>query len=473
MSLRTRLVISFTVLLLVAIVTVGYVDYRSTQDILIAQIDRTLLGVAERGPTPEPRPGERPPGNDQPGGADVAAEDSFLRPTAEIVVSADGTVVLARPSGFADDPDPLPDIAGLENGSGLVYLDSVGGSLRYRALVRALPDGTRIVLAWPLEEVASAAAELIRALLLAGGGVLLLGAAATWWTVRQSMQPVDEMVDTAEAIAAGDLTRRVPDLDPDTELGRLGVSLNEMLAHLEEAVEVERDAKERLRRFAADASHELRTPLATIAGYAELRSKGGLSTTEDQDKAWSRVESESRRMGLLIEDLLVLARMDQSQPLHVGPVDIAQIVRDAAADHAALDPLRPVDVTSPDVVTLEGDEERLTQVVTGLLANVRVHTPEGTATSVIVREDAESVEIDVADDGPGIPEADLDRVFDRFYRADPSRSRKSGGAGLGLAIVQSIVEAHGGTVVAARGAVGGTLITVEVPKTAPPESQPT
>jgi two-component system OmpR family sensor kinase len=329
------------------------------------------------------------------------------------------------------------------------------------------------VLAWPLEEVASAAAELIRALLLAGGGVLLLGAAATWWTVRQSMQPVDEMVDTAEAIAAGDLTRRVPDLDPDTELGRLGVSLNEMLAHLEEAVEVERDAKERLRRFAADASHELRTPLATIAGYAELRSKGGLPTTEDQDKAWSRVESESRRMGLLIEDLLVLARMDQSQPLHVGPVDIAQIVRDAAADHAALDPLRPVAVTSPDVVTLEGDEERLTQVVTGLLANVRVHTPEGTATSVIVREDAESVEIDVADDGPGIPEADLDRVFDRFYRADPSRSRKSGGAGLGLAIVQSIVEAHGGTVVAARGAVGGTLITVEVPKTAPPESQPT
>ena len=366
MSLRTRVVISFTVLLLVAIVTVGYVAFRSTQDILIAQIDRTLLGVAERGPTPEPRPGERPPGNDQPGGADVAAEDSFLRPTAEIVVSADGTVVLARPSGFADDPDPLPDIAGLENGSGLVYLDSVGGSLRYRALVRALPDGTRIVLAWPLEEVASAAAELIRALLLAGGGVLLLGAAATWWTVRRSMQPVDEMVDTAEAIAAGDLTRRVPDLDPDTELGRLGVSLNEMLAHLEEAVEVERDAKERLRRFAADASHELRTPLATIAGYAELRSKGGLPTTEDQDKAWSRVESESRRMGLLIEDLLVLARMDQSQPLHVGPVDIAQIVRDAAADHAALDPLRPVDVTSPDVETLEGDEELLTQVVTGL-----------------------------------------------------------------------------------------------------------
>jgi two-component system OmpR family sensor kinase len=472
MSLRTRLVISFTVLLLVAIVAVGYVASRSTQDILVAQIDRTLLGVAERGPTPEPRPGEGPPGDNQPFGTDAATEDPFLRPTAEIVVGADGSVVLARPSGFADDPDPLPDISGLEDGSGFVYLDSIDGSLRYRALVRAFPDGMHVVLAWPLEEVTSATAELIRALLLAGGGVLLLGAAATWWTVRQSMRPVDEMVDTAEAIAAGDLTRRVPDLDPDTELGRLGLSLNEMLAHLEEAVEVERDAKERLRRFVADASHELRTPLATIAGYAELRSKGGLPTTEDRDKAWSRVESESRRMGLLIEDLLVLARLDQSQPLRMGPVDVAQIVRDAAADHAAIDPRRPVAVASPDVVALEGDEERLTQVVTSLLANVRVHTPEGTETSVSVREDAESVAIEVTDDGPGIPEAALAQVFERFYRADPSRSRTSGGAGLGLAIVRAIVEAHGGTVVAARVATGGTRITVELPKAAPPASQP-
>jgi two-component system OmpR family sensor kinase len=286
------------------------------------------------------------------------------------------------------------------------------------------------------------------------------------------MRPVDEMVDTAEAIAGGDLTRRVPDLDPDTELGRLGLSLNEMLAHLEEAFEVERDAKERLRRFVADASHELRTPLATIAGYAELRSRGGLPTPEDQDKAWSRVESESRRMGLLLEDLLVLARLDQNQPLRIGSVDVAQIVRDAAADHAAIDPLRPVAVVSPDVVTVEGDEERLTQVVTSLLANVRVHTPIGTETSVVVAEDAETVAIEVTDDGLGIPEAALDRVFDRFYRADPSRSRTSGGAGLGLAIVQAIVEAHGGTVVAARGTVGGTRISVALPKTASPKSQP-
>jgi len=472
MSLRTRLVISFTVLLLAAIVAVGFVASRSTQNILIGQIDRTLAGIAERGPTPEPRPGERPPGEEPAPEETQGDGDPFLRPTAEIVVAADGTVRVARPSGFADDPDPLPDIRELDGESGFVYLDSVDGSLRYRSLVQEHPDGMQVVLAWPLKEVSSATTSLIQALLLAGGGVLILGAVATWWTVRQSMRPVDEMVETAEAIASGDLSRRVPELDPDTELGRLGLSLNEMLAHLEEAVETEREAKERLRQFVADASHELRTPLATIAGYAELRSKGGLPTDEDQDKAWSRIESESRRMGLLIEDLLTLARLGQTQPLRIGPVDLAQIVRDAAADHAAIDPLRPVDVELPGEVVLQADEERLTQVITSLLANVRVHTPEGTETSVVVLAAAESVAIEVTDDGPGIPEAALSQVFGRFYRADPSRSRMSGGAGLGLSIVQAIVGAHGGTVAATRTPAGGTRITIELPKTAPSESQP-
>jgi two-component system OmpR family sensor kinase len=264
----------------------------------------------------------------------------------------------------------------------------------------------------------------------------------------------------------------VPDLDPGTELGRLGLSLNEMLAHLEEAVETERDAKERLRQFVADASHELRTPLATIAGYAELRSKGGLPTEEDQAKAWSRIESESRRMGMLIEDLLILTRLGQSQPLRIGPVDVAQIARDASADHAAIDPLRPVDVESPDEVVLQADEERLTQVITSLLANVRVHTPEGTETTVVVLDGPDTVMIEVTDDGPGIPDAALDQVFERFYRADPSRSRKSGGAGLGLSIVHAIVGAHDGTVTATRTDAGGTRITIELPKIAAFESQP-
>ena len=472
MSLRTRLVISFTILLLVAILAVGFVASRSTSDILVSQIDRTLLGIAERGPLPVQRPGEVPKDNEPPPPDVQTDSESFLRPTAEIVLSNEGFVVLARPSGFADDPDPLPDVAGLTDAPGFVYLDAVDATLRYRALVRGLPEGAQVVLAWPLKEVGAATSELIRTLLLAGAGVLLLGAAATWWTVRQSMRPVDEMVDTAEAIAGGDLSRRVPETNPNTELGRLGVSLNEMLTHLEEAVETERDAKNRLRRFVADASHELRTPLATISGYAELRGKGGLPAPQDEDKAWSRIESESRRMAVLIEDMLALARLDQSQALRIGAVDAAQIIRDAAGDHAAIDPRRPIRVDSPDSVMLEADEERLTQVITSLLSNVRVHTPEGTETDVVVKPAAGVVSIDVVDNGPGIPDAALDQIFDRFYRADPSRSRSLGGAGLGLAIVQAIVEAHGGTVSASRAGPGGTRIAIQLPREAPTESPP-
>jgi two-component system, OmpR family, sensor kinase len=464
MSLRTRLVISFTVLLLAAVFTVGFVASRSIEEILVAQIDQDLRNIADRGPAPLPRP-DLPPG-------DVPIDrEPFLRAFAEVVVDPAGTVVFASPSGFADTPDPLPDVADLAGTSGFVFVDSVDGSLRYRALIRPIPDGSYIVRAAPLTGVTTATGDLSRTLLLAGGGVLLLGAVGTWWTVRQSMRPVGEMVDTAEAIAGGDLSRRVPDLDPATELGRLGGSLNEMLAHLEDSVETERAGKERLRRFAADASHELRTPVTTIAGYAELRRKGGLPTPEDQDRAWARIESESRRMGSLIEDLMTLARLGQAQPLQVETVDVARIVADAAADHAAVDPTRPVRVDAPPGVILRADRERLIQVVTGLLSNTRVHTAEGTTIEVVVVDDADHVRIAVTDDGPGIPHAALEHVFDRFFRADPSRSRASGGAGLGLAIVQAIVEAHGGSVAATRASdAGGTRITVDLPRAPAPRS---
>jgi two-component system OmpR family sensor kinase len=272
------------------------------------------------------------------------------------------------------------------------------------------------------------------------------------------------MVETAEAIAGGDLTRRVPDLPPGTELGRLGGSLNEMLTHIEHALKVERAGQERLRRFVADASHELRTPLAAVAGYAELRRRGGLATADDEDKAWSRIESESRRMGSLIEDLLMLARLDQSQPLRFEPVDLAAIVGDAAADHRAIAPDRPIEVDAPDSLMVEGDGERLHQVVSNLLSNARVHTPPGTGVNAAVGSDSDgTVRIEVTDDGPGIAGDAVDRVFERFYRADQSRSRRSGGSGLGLAIVQAIVAAHGGTVGASNVEGRGARFAVTLP----------
>jgi two-component system OmpR family sensor kinase len=236
-----------------------------------------------------------------------------------------------------------------------------------------------------------------------------------------------------------------------------------MLAHIEGAVEAERQVQERLRRFVADASHELRTPITAIAGYAELRRKGGLAEAEAEANAWSRIEGESRRMSSLVAELLTLARLDTTEPLATGEVDLAEIARTAAADHAAIDPLRPIELTGEDTALVPGDGGRLHQVVSNLLANVRTHTPEGTHVTIDVARRNGKVQLSVADDGPGIPEASLPHVFDRFYRADPSRSRRSGGSGLGLAIVQAIVEAHGGTVAAANAGDGGARISVTLP----------
>jgi two-component system OmpR family sensor kinase len=450
-SLRTKLVISFTVLLLAVIAAVGFVATRSVRTILVDQIDHTLDELAKR-------PGRGPSGGPQWGG-----EDRDFREFAEIYVPADSTVARVYKSGFSDNPDPRPDLDPFPSEPGYVNLDSVDGSLEYRGYVIQFPEVGTVIYAYPLRDVAVATDQLIRALLLAGGGVLLLGAVATWWTVRGATRPVDEMVETAEAIAGGDLTRRVPELNPGTELGRLGGSLNEMLAHIEDAVAVERSGRERLRQFVADASHELRTPVAAISGYAELRRKGGLATAEDEDKAWSRIESESRRMGRLIQDLLMLARMGQSQPLRIGEVELTRVVRDAAADHQAIDPDRPLQVRVPGSVVLDGDPERLHQVVSNLLSNARVHTPPGTTIDADLVASNGNAYLTVTDDGPGIPEAALGQVFERFYRADKSRSRRSGGSGLGLAIVQAIVEAHGGSVSASNANGRGASFAVTLP----------
>jgi two-component system OmpR family sensor kinase len=459
MTLRTRLVIWFTVLLVAVIVAVGLVATRSTRSILTSQIDRTLVGFVNRGPVPGPARTDgvtNPIGNQD--------EQPVLRQFAEAVIRRDGTVAFSNPSGFSDDPDPLPDFSGLTATTrGLISLSSVDGSLEYRAIVAPQPDGSIVVHAAPLRDVATATMSLLKTLLLAGGGVLLLGGAATWWAVRGTMRPVDEMVDTAEAIAGGDLTRRVPDLDASSELGRLGKSLNEMLAHIEEAVATERDSQQRLRQFVADASHELRTPVTAVSGYAELYRKGALDSPEAADKAWSRIDSESRRMGNLVEDLLMLARLGQSQPLHFETVDIAEIVRDAAADHSAIDPDRPVGVAAPPTLTIRGDRERLHQVASNLLSNVRVHTPPGTTVEIEARAEDDRVYVYVTDDGPGIPTAALGQIFNRFFRADPSRSRRSGGSGLGLAIVEAIVTAHRGSVSASNVTGKGARITVELP----------
>lgn len=455
MSLRTRLVVSTTALLLVVIAAVGLAASRSVRAILLDQVDGSLVAIAER--RGFPRPDTEP----------SASDAIVFRSIAEVHVSASGQLVYSRPSGYIDDPDELPDLGGVERAEGLGYVPSVDGAVQYRTYLDIRRDGSLSFYAAPMTPVTLAISSLVARLVTTGGLVLLVGAAATWLTVRSATRPVDEMIEAAAAIADGDLARRVPDLDPSTELGQLSVALNKMLIKIEEGVTAERAARERLRQFVADASHELRTPLTTIIGYAELRGRSGEAFTEVEEQAWERIESESRRMARLTEDLLTLARLGHAQELEHAAVDLVAVGRGLVDDHQTVDPQRPIDLVAPDAMVVEGDAERLHQVLSNLIANTRVHTPPGTRVEVRIDGDDRVATMTVTDTGPGIPADSLDSVFERFYRADKSRARQSGGSGLGLAIVRAIVDAHGGTVTAGNAPGGGAQFTVELPRRSP------
>jgi two-component system OmpR family sensor kinase len=295
--------------------------------------------------------------------------------------------------------------------------------------------------------------------------LLVIGSvgALAWWVVRLGLRPLEEIGETASHIAAGDLTRRVERAEPRTEVGRLGLALNAMLSRIEEAFAERKASEERLRRFLADASHELRTPLTSIRGYAELFRRGADSRPEDLAKSMDRIEQESARMGLLVDDLLLLARLDQGRPIERDHVDLAALAADAVTDARAIDPNRDITLEAPPSAALEGDEVRLRQVTANLLSNALMHTPPGTPIEVRVAVDGTHATLEVADHGPGLHPDDVARVFERFYRSDPSRTRESGGAGLGLSIVKAIAEAHGGSVEVVTAPGQGATFKVALP----------
>ena len=311
MTLKSRLVAAFTLLLIGVIAVLGFVMVSSTRQVLTNQIDETLVGVTDRSGGPFGRFFSG-------GSAFGRSDDPAQRPVALLILADDGSVLFSEPSGFADDPDPLPnaeaamDLIGQEE---IATIPAADGSLDYRAVVGGLGNGVVEVWAVPLDEVDAAVRKLIRTLVLAGVGVALIGGAITWWTVQRGLKPVDDMVGTATAIAAGDLARRIDDPDPATELGELGAALNEMLTQIEDAFRHEQTANERLKQFVADASHELRTPLAAVKGYTELYRKGALEDPGALDNAVRRISTESSRMERLVADLLLLARLDRGQAM--------------------------------------------------------------------------------------------------------------------------------------------------------------
>jgi two-component system OmpR family sensor kinase len=300
---------------------------------------------------------------------------------------------------------------------------------------------------------------------------LIVAAVLGWLLVRVGLRPLREVEETALAIASGgDLDHEVPGADNATEVGRLAVALNTMLGRIRDAFS-ERDAKEReleeseakMRRFVADVSHELRTPLAAVTAYTELFERGARDRPEDLERALRGISLEAGRMGELVEELLLLAHLDEGRPLEWRRLDLVEVVVDAITAARAVSSEWPITLRVTDIVTIDGDASRLRQVLDNLLANVRTHTPAGTSTSVQVGAEDGWATIVVADDGPGMTAAQAARVFERFFRADPSRSRSSGGAGLGMAIVHALVTAHGGHIGLETAPGRGVRITVSLP----------
>jgi two-component system OmpR family sensor kinase len=339
---------------------------------------------------------------------------------------------------------------------------------QYRVLAVSVPQGT-LVTALALNPTNDTLASLRKVELLASLIVLLAMGFLALAVVRRGLRPLRSMAVTADAIASGDLTRRVPELPQQSEVGRLGVALNEMLTQIEGAFSQKSSSEERLRQFVADASHELRTPLTSIRGYAELLRRGGFADEAGQRKALTRIEEEATRMGGLVEDLLLLAELDRGRPLLAEPVDLHQICIEVVDDHNALEHGHPLAMQPGPAVVVRGDAERLTQVVHNLVRNALAHTPPGTPVSVRTEVEGTMGAIRVIDGGPGIEAEEADRIFDRFYRGD--RSRSSGGTGLGLSIVRAIAEALGGSADVMAPVGGGAELRVRVPltETAPPD----
>ena len=351
----------------------------------------------------------------------------------------------------------------------LFTVQSTNGEMRWRVMPGRLRDGSAtFAVAVPLRGVDTTVQRMLSFAALIGLAIIASCAIVGWYGVRRAFRPLTQIEDTAAGIAAGDLTRRIPEGTANDEVASLSRSLNAMLAQIEQSFAVREASEERMSQFVADASHELRTPLAAVRGYAELFRQGAVSKPEDVAGAMRRIEDEAIRMGGLVEDLLLLTRLDTRRPLEKEPVDLTVLAADAVQDARALDPTRHVRLIglSGDLepTTIEGDEARLRQVVTNLVGNAVNHTPSGTDIEIAVGSVAGCTKLEVRDHGEGVDPVKARMVFERFYRADPSRGRGNGGGnGLGLAIVAAIVSAHGGQVGVAATPGGGATFVVELP----------
>jgi two-component system OmpR family sensor kinase len=470
-SLRARLLAGLAVVALVLVAACALVT-RTTEAYLVAQVDERLErtqgpGVAVASPSADPFAG-LPPSDPAP--AIGQPDDSeVLSPFFIGLVEADGTVVpLISPTIDSEDQvAPTFDGEALlaHLGEGAFTLEDDEGE-RFRASVsEPSTTGDVVVLAQSLGEVDTAVDRLVLVETVAVAVVLLVLALVCWWVLHLGVRPLKQMTETATQIADGDLSHRVAEGKPGTEVAELGDALNRMLASIEVAFDERSRSEAQVRRFVGDASHELRTPVATVRGYAELYRSGGLDDPHELDEAMRRTEAEAIRMGALVDDLLRLARLDQGRPLEHEPLDVVRMVQDVVRDARAQDPERTIAAEVPEqALVVPGDDHQLRQVLTNLVGNAMVHTAPGTPIEVVAAGDGDGrVQVAVVDHGEGMAPEVAAHAFERFYRADPSRTRHRGGSGLGLAIVEAVVQAHDGDVSLAETPGGGTTAAVHLP----------
>jgi two-component system, OmpR family, sensor kinase len=474
LSLRARLLIGLVALTVIGLAVAGLVTYEEQRSFLLTRVNQqvgdsripvsvALNVIHPQGATTGSR---QPAGGSAPGTFQTSG-------TYGIVLDSSGKVVESRSFTYGETPASPPALPRhfpiSQFSSHDVHLFTVNSqaasSLTYRAAAFMLEDGRTLVIAVPLHDVDQTLQRLIEVGALVGGGVILGLVALGWVVIRVGLLPLERIGAVASEIAHGNLSKRVTPANDRTEVGRLGTSLNEMLAQIEHAFADRSRSEQRLRRFLADASHELRTPLASIRGYAELFRLGAAREPAEVERAMERIEAEATRMGGLVESLLVLARLEELPQTPLVEVDLTELAEHAAQDARAAAPDREVLVHRGRQVRVLGDPEQLGRVLSNLTGNAVVHTTPATSIEITVSSEDGQAVIEVRDHGPGLPRDAGDHLFERFWRPEGGRSRGRGGAGLGLAIVKAIVEGHGGEVHAYNAEDGGAVLRVTLPMT--------
>ncbi|MBJ7459137.1 MAG: HAMP domain-containing histidine kinase [Thermoleophilaceae bacterium] len=484
-SLRGRLVAILLLVSLGGMIVLAAVTFAEQRSYLYDRLDRQVqsglitavpvLAFAQQsgsGSCQGAAPGSGPFGRDEdddrqnergPGG-----RGGFSLPpgTYAALVDSSGAVIASCSFGFErSEGSTVPDLSSVGLSGEPQTVGSTGSDdTEFRVATRSAPTGERIVVAVPLNDTRQTINRLVLVETVVILFALLVLGIAAWLLVGIGLRPLDRMGTTADAIAGGDISHRVEPADERSEIGRLGLALNGMLERLEGAFKEREASENRLRQFLADASHELRTPLVSIRGYSELYRLGATREEAEVDRSMERIEQEAARMGVLVEDMLTLARLDETHENAFAPVDVSELAADALRDAEVAAPDRTITLTADGPQRVSGDAHQLQQVFANLLRNAIVHTPEGTPIEVAVARDDEAVRIDVRDHGPGLPDGAGEQIFERFWRSETGRERGKAGSGLGLSIVAGIVDAHGGRV-EARNAEdpGGAVFSIWLP----------